>query len=65
VSAAIVDPVDRGVSFRLHEGGIPVRLRACHFSDDNPTARAQQAELLRRAHYARSPAAHLGADGCS
>jgi archaellum biogenesis ATPase FlaH len=47
-SAATVDPSARGVGFLLAEGGVPVRFRSCHLSDDQIDAIATRAEVIRR-----------------
>jgi S-DNA-T family DNA segregation ATPase FtsK/SpoIIIE len=47
-SAASVDPTARGVGFLLAEGGVPVRFRSCHLSDDEIEAIAGRATALRR-----------------
>jgi S-DNA-T family DNA segregation ATPase FtsK/SpoIIIE len=46
-SAATVDASQRGVGFLLHEGAMPVRLRACYLSDDAIARLAARAEELR------------------
>jgi hypothetical protein len=46
-SAATIDAADRGVGFLLHEGGAPVRLKACYLSDDDLRSLATRAEMLR------------------
>ncbi|MGH2687247.1 MAG: hypothetical protein ACRDKW_00345, partial [Actinomycetota bacterium] len=46
-SAATIDAADRGVGFLLHEGGAPVRLKACYLSDDDLKLLAARAEALR------------------
>ena len=51
-SAASVDPTARGVGFLLAEGGVPVRFRSCHLSDDEIDAIA-----------GRASACGAGADG--
>lgn len=53
-SAADIDAADRGVGWLLHEGGSPVRLRACYLQDSDLEALAPRAEAIRRA--ATSPA---------
>jgi hypothetical protein len=47
-SAADIDPGTRGVGLLLHEGGLPVRLRAYWLDDDTIHAIAARAEALRR-----------------
>lgn len=47
-SATEVDPSARGVGFLLHEGGTPVRLRACWLDDDTIAEIATRAAGLRR-----------------
>jgi archaellum biogenesis ATPase FlaH len=47
-SAASVDPTARGVGFLLAEGGVPVRFRSCHLSDDEIETIAGRATALRR-----------------
>jgi len=49
-SAATIDAAARGVGFLLHEGGRPVRLRACHLDDEELVAVATRAEALRAHH---------------
>jgi DNA segregation ATPase FtsK/SpoIIIE-like protein len=49
-SAATIDASDRGVGYLLHEGGQPVRIRACYLSDDDLKALAARAEALRAGH---------------
>lgn len=46
-SAAEIDAACRGVGFLLHEGGIPVRLRAFHLDDAAVAAIAERAETIR------------------
>jgi S-DNA-T family DNA segregation ATPase FtsK/SpoIIIE len=46
-SASSIDPAARGVGFLLHEGGQPVRLRACYLDDEELFDLAQRAEALR------------------
>jgi hypothetical protein len=48
-SASTIDAAARGVGFLLHEGGLPVRMRACHLDDDDLVAIAERAEALRTA----------------
>jgi hypothetical protein len=48
-SASTIDAAARGVGFLLHEGGLPVRMRACHLTDDDLVAIADRAEALRGA----------------
>jgi FtsK/SpoIIIE family len=48
-SASTIDAAARGVGFLLHEGGLPVRMRACHLTDDDLVAIAARAEALRAA----------------
>jgi S-DNA-T family DNA segregation ATPase FtsK/SpoIIIE len=47
-SAAEIDAACRGVGFLLHEGGVPVRLRAYHLDDGAIAAIAERAETIRR-----------------
>lgn len=49
-SAAEIDAASRGVGFLLHEGGLPVRLRAFHLDDDAVASIADHAEAIRKAH---------------
>ncbi len=49
-SAAEIDAGCRGVGFLLHEGGIPVRLRAFHLDDAAVADIAQRAEKVRQNH---------------
>jgi DNA translocase FtsK/SpoIIIE-like protein len=51
-TAATIDAASRGVGFLLHEGGIPVRLRAFHLDDEAAASIARQAEKIRRAQSA-------------
>jgi S-DNA-T family DNA segregation ATPase FtsK/SpoIIIE len=46
-SAATIDAADRGVGFLRHEGGAPVRCKACYLSDADLEALAARAEALR------------------
>ena len=46
-SASSIDAADRGVGFLLHEGLIPIRLRAFYLSDDDLNAIAARALDLR------------------
>jgi S-DNA-T family DNA segregation ATPase FtsK/SpoIIIE len=46
-SASNIDAADRGVGFLLHEGLIPIRLRAFYLSDDDLAAIAARALQLR------------------
>lgn len=46
-SAAEVDPATRGVGYLLHEGGLPVRLRAVYLDDDALANLAERATQLR------------------
>jgi archaellum biogenesis ATPase FlaH len=46
-SAATVDPSTRGVGYLLAEGGVPVRFRSCHLSDDEIEVIAGRATALR------------------
>lgn len=48
-SAAEIDAACRGVGYLLHEGGLPVRLRAFHLDDPAIAAIAERAEALRHA----------------
>lgn len=45
--AAEVDPATRGVGYLLHEGGLPVRLRAAYLDDDTLADLAERATRLR------------------
>jgi S-DNA-T family DNA segregation ATPase FtsK/SpoIIIE len=47
-SAAEIDAAARGVGFLLHEGGLPVRLRAFHLDDDAVASVAEHAEAIRK-----------------
>lgn len=47
-SAGDVDPALRGVGYLLHEGGLPVRLRAFYLDDDALASLAARAEALRK-----------------
>jgi DNA segregation ATPase FtsK/SpoIIIE-like protein len=47
-SAAAIDPTSRGVSYLLHEGGVPVRMRAAYLDDDTIARIAARAAALRR-----------------
>jgi len=49
-SAAEIDAASRGVGYLLHEGGLPVRLRAFHLDDNTVADIAKRAEALRRGH---------------
>jgi S-DNA-T family DNA segregation ATPase FtsK/SpoIIIE len=53
-SAAAIDASDRGVGYLLHEGGEPVRIRACYLSDDDLKALAARAEALRAGNHGAS-----------
>jgi S-DNA-T family DNA segregation ATPase FtsK/SpoIIIE len=46
-SAADIDAADRGVGYLLHEGGLPVRMRACYLSDGDLARLVARAEELR------------------
>ncbi|MGH2687874.1 MAG: FtsK/SpoIIIE domain-containing protein, partial [Actinomycetota bacterium] len=46
-SAATIDAADRGVGFLRHEGGNPVRCKACYLSDADLETLAARAEALR------------------
>jgi DNA segregation ATPase FtsK/SpoIIIE-like protein len=46
-SAAEIDPASRGVGLLLHEGGLPVRLRAAYLDDTAVAAVAARATGLR------------------
>jgi S-DNA-T family DNA segregation ATPase FtsK/SpoIIIE len=46
-TASAIDPAARGVGLLLHEGGQPVRMRACFLDDDDLVAVAERAEALR------------------
>jgi hypothetical protein len=48
-SASSIDAAARGVGLLLHEGGQPVRLRACYLDDEELISLAQRAEALRGA----------------
>ena len=48
-SASSIDPAARGVGLLLHEGGQPVRMRACYLDDEELISLAEQAEALRGA----------------
>jgi hypothetical protein len=47
-SAAEIDPGSRGVGYLLHEGGVPVRLRAAYLDDAAIAGVAARAAELRR-----------------
>jgi hypothetical protein len=47
-SAAEVDAAARGVGYLLHEGGVPVRLKAAYLDDDTVTSIAARAQAVRR-----------------
>jgi S-DNA-T family DNA segregation ATPase FtsK/SpoIIIE len=49
-SAAGIDAGCRGVGYLLHEGGLPVRLRAFHLDDTALAGIAQSAEAIRHVH---------------
>lgn len=49
-SAAEIDAACRGVGFLLHEGGLPVRLRAFHLDDAAVAGIAERAEKIRQNH---------------
>jgi hypothetical protein len=49
-SSSVIDPSQRGVGFLLHEGGVPVRVRAFHLSDDDLDEIATRAALVRASH---------------
>jgi S-DNA-T family DNA segregation ATPase FtsK/SpoIIIE len=49
-SAAAIDAADRGIGYLLHEGGRPVRLKACYLDDSTLAALAAKAESLRAQH---------------
>ena len=42
-----IDLAARGVGFLLHEGGLPVRLRSFHLSDQDLETLASRAQALR------------------
>jgi S-DNA-T family DNA segregation ATPase FtsK/SpoIIIE len=46
-SAASIDAANRGVGYLLHEGGTPVRMRACYLADEDLSVLAARAEALR------------------
>jgi DNA segregation ATPase FtsK/SpoIIIE-like protein len=46
-SAANIDPAARGVGFLLHEGGVPIKLRAAYLDDADIAALAERAAALR------------------
>ncbi len=46
-SAAEIDPATRGVGYLLHEGGLPVRLRAAYLDDETIEKIAERATRLR------------------
>jgi hypothetical protein len=48
-SAATIDPAARGVGFLLHEGGVPVKLRAAYLNDADIADLAERAVALRGA----------------
>lgn len=48
VSAATINPTNRGVGYLLHESGEPTRLRAFHLDDATIAAAAAHAHQLRR-----------------
>ena len=54
-TASAIDPAARGVGLLLHEGGQPVRMRACYLDDDDLVALAERAAALR----AGQPGGHL------
>jgi len=47
-SAAEVDASARGVGYLLHEGGVPVRLKAAYLDDEAVSALAARARQIRR-----------------
>jgi DNA segregation ATPase FtsK/SpoIIIE-like protein len=47
-SAAEVDAAARGVGYLLHEGGVPVRLKAAYLDDDTIASIAARAQAVRR-----------------
>jgi hypothetical protein len=49
-SSSMIDPSQRGVGLLLHEGGLPVRVRAFHLSDDDLDEIATRAALVRASH---------------
>jgi hypothetical protein len=49
-SAADIDPSARGVGYLLHEGGVPVRMRAAYLDDGTIVDIAARATALRRGH---------------
>jgi len=59
-SAATIDAADRGVGYLLHEGGRPVRMKACLLDDQALAALATRAESLRAAHRKQGHAAPDG-----
>jgi S-DNA-T family DNA segregation ATPase FtsK/SpoIIIE len=46
-SASDIDPACRGVGYLLHEGGLPVRMRAAYLDDSALAALAARAALAR------------------
>ncbi|MGH2827710.1 MAG: FtsK/SpoIIIE domain-containing protein, partial [Actinomycetota bacterium] len=46
-SAATIDSAARGVGFLLHEGGLPIRMRSFHLTDNDLDELAARAEALR------------------
>jgi phosphoglycolate phosphatase-like HAD superfamily hydrolase len=48
-SAADIDPASRGVGYLLHEGGVPVRLRAAYLDDHALDQLAARAAIIRGA----------------
>jgi hypothetical protein len=46
-NAATIDAGSPGVGYLLHEGGLPVRLKACYLDDDDLDTLAHRAERLR------------------
>src|SRR5918996_531213 len=49
-SSSVIDPSQRGVGLLLHDGGLPVRVRAFHLSDNDLDEIATRAALVRASH---------------
>jgi hypothetical protein len=49
-SSSVIDSSQRGVGLLLHEGGLPVRVRAFHLSDEDLDEIATRAALVRASH---------------
>jgi S-DNA-T family DNA segregation ATPase FtsK/SpoIIIE len=62
-SAASIDAANRGVGYLLHEGGTPVRMRACYLADQDLSSLASRAEALRGLPGAAPVAGGAPADG--